>query len=128
MCEGRGEWNPLKRIGTGLLALYGTVGYYADTLSYCRLLALGLATAVIATVVNQMAVLSRGIPYVGIVFMVSILIVGHVFNLLINMLGAFVHTSRLQFVEFFTKFFEGGGKAFIPFARQNKYTYVENAN
>ncbi|MBN2374233.1 V-type ATP synthase subunit I [bacterium] len=128
LCEGRGERNPLKRIGTGLLALYGTVGFYADTLSYSRLLALGLATAVIANVVNQMAILSRGIPYIGIVFMAAILVAGHLFNLLINMLGAFVHTSRLQFVEFFTKFFEGGGRAFKPFALQNKYTYIEDSD
>ncbi len=123
--EGKSEKNIFKRIGTGLLALYGTVGYYADMLSYCRLLALGLATAVIANVVNQMATISRGIPYVGIIFMILIFIGGHIFNLLINLLGAFVHTSRLQFVEFFTKFFEGGGKAFIPFARNNRYTYIE---
>ncbi|MGA1845240.1 MAG: V-type ATP synthase subunit I [bacterium] len=125
LCEGRSETNIFRRLGTGLLALYGTVGYYADMLSYCRLLALGLATAVIANVVNQMAILSRGIPYIGIVFMVLVLIGGHIFNLLINLLGAFVHTSRLQFVEFFTKFFEGGGKAFIPFERQNRYSYIE---
>ncbi|MGA1790339.1 MAG: V-type ATP synthase subunit I [bacterium] len=125
LCEGRRENNIFKRLGTGLIALYGIVGYYADMLSYCRLLALGLATAVIANVVNQMAILSKGIPYVGIVFMAVILVGGHIFNLIINCLGAFVHTSRLQFVEFFTKFFEGGGKPFIPFSRQNKYSYVE---
>ncbi|MGA1863820.1 MAG: V-type ATP synthase subunit I [bacterium] len=125
LCEGKNENNIFKRVGTGFIALYGIVGYYADMLSYCRLLALGLATAVIATVVNQMAVLSRGIPYIGILFMLGILIVGHLFNLIINSLGAFVHTSRLQFVEFFTKFFEGGGKPFIPFERQNRYTSIE---
>jgi V/A-type H+-transporting ATPase subunit I len=125
LCEGRNESNILKRIGTGLISLYGIVGYYADMLSYCRLLALGLATTVIATVVNQMAILSRGIPYIGLVFMIGILVAGHLFNLLINSLGAFVHTIRLQFVEFFTKFFEGGGKPFIPFARQNRYTSIE---
>lgn len=125
LCEGKNENNIFKRVGTGFIALYGIVGYYADMLSYCRLLALGLATAVIATVVNQMAVLSRGIPYIGIVFMLGILLVGHLFNLLINSLGAFVHTSRLQFVEFFTKFFEGGGKPFLPFERQNRYTSID---
>ncbi|MGA1840587.1 MAG: V-type ATP synthase subunit I [bacterium] len=125
LCEGKNENNILKRIGTGFIALYGIVGYYADMLSYCRLLALGLATAVIATVVNQMAILSKGIPYIGIVFMLGILIAGHLFNLLINSLGAFVHTSRLQFVEFFTKFFEGGGKPFLPFEKQNRYTSID---
>jgi V/A-type H+-transporting ATPase subunit I len=125
LCEARKENNILKRFGTGLIALYGTVGYYADMLSYCRLLALGLATAVIANVVNQMAILSKGIPYIGFILMVLILVGGHLFNLIINSLGGFVHTSRLQFVEFFTKFFEGGGKPFIPFSQENKYTLIE---
>lgn len=123
--EGRAHKNIFGRFGTGLLALYGIVGYYADMLSYCRLLALGLATAVIANVVNQMAFLTMKIPYVGIIMMACILIGGHIFNLAINLLGAFVHTSRLQFIEFFTKFFEGGGKPFVPFAIKTKYISIE---
>ncbi len=123
--EGRSHKNIFGRLGTGMLALYGIVGYYADMLSYCRLLALGLATAVIANVVNQMAFLTVKIPYVGIPAMAAILIGGHIFNLAINLLGSFVHTSRLQFIEFFTKFFEGGGKAFNPFAIQTKYVHIE---
>jgi V/A-type H+-transporting ATPase subunit I len=119
--EGRAHKNIFGRVGTGLLALYGIIGYYADMLSYSRLLALGLATGVIANVVNQMAFLTAKVPYVGIVMAAVILLVGHIFNIVINLLGAFVHTSRLQFIEFFTKFFEGGGKPFIPFAMQTRY-------
>ncbi|MGA1876437.1 MAG: V-type ATP synthase subunit I, partial [bacterium] len=119
--EGRAHKNIFGRLGTGLLALYGIIGYYADMLSYSRLLALGLATGVIANVVNQMAFLTAKVPYVGIVMAATILLGGHIFNIVINLLGAFVHTSRLQFIEFFTKFFEGGGKPFIPFAMQTRY-------
>ncbi|HHY38333.1 MAG TPA: V-type ATP synthase subunit I, partial [Clostridia bacterium] len=102
-----------------------SIGYVGDVLSYARLLALGLATGVIAIVVNQIATLALQIPIVGIVGMVVILAGGHVFNLLVNTLGSFVHSGRLQFVEFFTKFFEGGGQGFRPFRRESRYTTVK---
>ncbi|MEW5804570.1 MAG: V-type ATP synthase subunit I [bacterium] len=123
--EGRDRDNIFSRVGVGLLALYGIVGYYADMLSYCRLLALGLASAIIANVVNQIAFMTVKIPYAGIIIMASIFVVGHLFNLVINLLGAFVHPSRLQFIEFFTKFFEGGGKPFMPFAIESKYVVIK---
>ncbi len=114
--------NPVKRLGLGLLELYNLVAYGSDILSYSRLLALGLATGVIGTVVNKIALLTIGIPGVGYILMALIMVGGHLFNLAINALGAFVHTSRLQFVEFFPKFFEGGGKAFQPFSWEGKYS------
>ena len=83
-------------------------------------LALGLATGVIASVVNQMAgMLGNGI--IGIIGFILIFIVGHTLNLGINLLGAYVHTNRLQFVEFFGKFYDGGGRAFAPFHSDTKY-------
>lgn len=109
------------KIGAGIYALYGLTGFFGDILSYSRLFALGLATGVIATVVNILASMTKGIPVIGWIFMIILLIFGHVFNLAINALGAFIHTARLQFVEFFTKFFEGGGKNFKPFEKQYKY-------
>ena len=57
-----------------------------------------------------------------------ILVFGHIFNLVISALGAFIHTMRLQFVEFFTKFFEGGGEMFIPFKVRLKYFIIKNKN
>jgi len=96
-----------------------------NTLSYCRLMALGMATGIVGTVVNQLAVQSKAIPYVGIGVLVIILFGGHLFNLLINLLGAFVHTARLQYVEFFPYFFQGGGFPFKPFTVQYKYTRIE---
>ena len=111
---------------TGILSLYNLVGYFSDTLSYSRLLALGLSTAVIASVVNLTAQIFQGmIPGVGMVTALLILIVGHLFNFIISSLGAFIHSMRLQFVEFIPKFMEGGGKKFIPFSRESKYVYVK---
>jgi len=91
-------------------------------LSYSRLLALGLATTVIAMVVNTLCQTALGIPWVGWFLAALIFIGGHIFNLAISFLGGFVHSMRLQFVEFFGKFFELGGKPFEPFELENKYT------
>ena len=113
---------------SGLLGLYGLVGYMGDILSYSRLLALGLATAIIGLAVNTVAALVGGIPYVGWLIMAGVFLGGHIFNLLINSLGSFIHSGRLQFVEFFTKFMEGGGKEFNAFSKKSKYVYIKNNN
>jgi len=107
-------------------ALYSLLGYFGDVLSYSRLLALGLATGVIAIVVNEIASMAFSIPYIGVIIGLAVFLVGHSFNLVINTLGAFIHSSRLQFVEFFTKFFEGGGKIFKPFRIETKYTTLKD--
>jgi len=96
-----------------------------DILSYARLFALGLATGVIAGVVNFLAKLTLGIPYLGFVLMPLILIGGHLMNLVINALGGFIHTARLQYVEFFGKFYEGGGEPFQPFGMKLNYTKIK---
>lgn len=108
----------------GVFGLYGLIGYFSDTLSYARLLALGLATGVIASVVNQIAKLGSEIPVVGVLVFAGVVVGGHVFNLLINVLGSFIHAGRLQFVEFFTKFFEGGGNAFRPFREETEFVHI----
>ncbi|RKX94900.1 MAG: hypothetical protein DRP84_05810 [Spirochaetes bacterium] len=118
----RKTWNPLKRIGIGLFRLYDVSSVLADVLSYSRLLALGLATGVIAHVMNTLAKMVNQIPVVGIIGFVLVLVVGHMFNLLISGLGAFVHSIRLQYMEFFTKFYTGGGVLFEPFTEKRKYT------
>lgn len=67
----------------------------------------------------------KKIPIGGYVAMLAILLVGHPFNLAINTLSGFIHTMRLQFVEFFPYFFEGGGRPFQPFKREEEYTIVK---
>ena len=61
---------------------------------------------------------------VGIVAAILVLLAGHYFNIIINVLGAFVHSSRLQYIEFFGKFYEAGGRAFLPLALRTKYTDI----
>ncbi len=123
--SGRKSKNLGIRLGKGAYELYGIIQLFGDVLSYSRLLALGLATSVIATVVNTIAKMAGGIPVLGPVAFVFILIFGHLGNLVINCLSGFIHTSRLQFVEFFTKFYESGGKKFEPLRREGKYTIVK---
>ncbi len=118
---GRSSKSLFVRFGKGVYEIYGLVGLFGDILSYSRLLALGLATSVIATVVNTIAKMASEIPLMGPVLMVVILIVGHVGNIGINCLSGFIHTARLQFVEFFGKFYQSGGESFRPFRREGKY-------
>ena len=120
----RSSRNPLVRLAFGFLSLYGITSYAADVLSYVRLLALGLVTGILAMVVNILADLATGIPIIGVLLAVLILIGGHLFNLALNSLGAFVHTLRLQFVEFFPKFYQGNGRPFKPFTKSSKYTLI----
>ena len=124
LMSGRGNKNPVLRIALGAYDLYNITGWLSDVLSYSRLLALGLATGVIASVVNQMGSMLGGGILGAIVFIV-VFVVGHVFNLAINLLGAYVHTCRLQYVEFFGKFYEGGGRAFVPFKQNTKYVEIK---
>ena len=120
LTAGRESRSPFKRLLKGLYGLYGVSGYLSDILSYSRLLALGLATGVIASVFNQMGAMLGNSP-AGVAVFVFAFLVGHTLNLGINVLGAYVHTNRLQFVEFFGKFFEGGSRKFNPFSAKTKY-------
>ncbi|MDF2521909.1 MAG: V-type ATPase kDa subunit, partial [Clostridia bacterium] len=118
--QGRAKKGIVGKLFSGIMSLYNITGYLGDVLSYSRLFALGLATGVIGTVVNSMAVMVGG-SLIGKLFMIIIMLIGHTFNIVINSLGAYVHASRLQYVEFFGKFFEGDGKPFTPFRKTLKY-------
>ncbi len=126
LTQGRKNKGIIAKLFSGILSLYDLVGYMSDVLSYSRLLALGLATAIIGLAVNVIAVLLRDmVPYVGWVLMAIVFVGGHVFNLLINALGSFIHSGRLQFVEFFGKFMEGGGNPLKPFSKKSKYVFIK---
>jgi V/A-type H+-transporting ATPase subunit I len=116
--------NPIMKVLGGVLKLYDVVGYFGDVLSYARLLALGLATGAIAMAINGVAEMALGIPVIGPIAAVVILVGGHLFNLAVNCLGGFVHSARLQYLEFFSKFFTGGGRAFAPFRVEKRYSMV----
>lgn len=122
--SGRGHKNWAIRIALGAYDLYGITSWLSDVLSYSRLLALGLATGVIANVINLMASMFGG-GVLGAILFIVIFILGHTLNIGINALGAYVHTNRLQYVEFFGKFYEAGGRPFRPFKTSNKYIEIK---
>lgn len=127
LTQGRHEKNIFKKITSGILSLYDATGFLSDILSYSRLLALGLSTAVVGMVVNKMGSLGavNGWNVSSAVIFTLVFLVGHGFNIVINVLGSYVHTCRLMYIEFFSKFFEGGGKPFKPLSIKNKYTKID---
>lgn len=123
LTQGRAKPTIIGKITSGVMSLYDVTGYFSDVLSYSRILALGLATGVVASVVNIMGTMAGG-TIVGAILFIVIFIAGHLLNLGINALGAYVHSARLQYVEFFGKYYEGGGKKFEPLKIKTKYVNV----
>lgn len=117
---GRRKQGFIRKITGGFTSLYGLVNHMSDVLSYSRLLALGLSTAIIAEVMNRLAGMVQG-SIIGIIMSVFIYIIGHIFNIGMGLLSAYVHDSRLQYIEFFGKFYEGGGYEFRPLSVQLKH-------
>lgn len=126
LASGRKGDNIVQKFVSAVAGLYEGVSYFSDILSYSRLLALGLATSALAYAINLISGMLSGVPYVGIVLSAAILFMGHMFTLAINTLGAFVHSARLQFVEFFGKFITGTGKEFSPLSRKERYITIDD--
>ena len=110
---------------TGLFgAVYnGATGWLGDLLSYSRLMALMLAGSVIASVFNQLGALGGG-SVGGIILFVVVFCIGHALNFGLNVIGCFVHTLRLQYLEFFGKWYRDGGRPFRPLAVKTKYVDI----
>lgn len=123
LTQGRSNPTIAGKFFGGLYGTYGISGYLGDTLSYSRLLALGLSSGLIANAFNLLVRLLGKSP-VALIFGTCIFLFGHTFNILIGGLGTFVHTCRLQYLEFFGKFYEGGGKAFDPLKISTKFIKV----
>lgn len=104
---------------SAVLSLFSFPGFLGDLFSYARLTALALGTTGIALAVNFMTILVWGIPWIGPVAAVLVFLGGHAFNMAMNGLGAFVHSVRLHFLEFFSRFYEGAGKKYVPFGGAN---------
>lgn len=121
---GREKKGIFSKLFSGFLALYGSTSYLGDVLSYSRLLALGFGSAVVGMIVNLLGDMAAGIPYVGWVVAIAVIVGGHLFGILINLLGSFVHSLRLQYVEFFGKFYGGGGEPFTPLSISTQYVEV----
>jgi len=127
--KGRESKNPVGRTAQGLFELYQISGYLSDILSYSRLFALGIATGVIATVFNNLCAMLMTSPNIilkilGTAIAVVLLIILQGFGIAINTLGAFVHTARLQYVEFYGKFYEPGGRTFQPLGYHTKHVRI----
>lgn len=128
LTSGRNGKNIIIKFFGGIYGLYNiATGYLGDILSYSRLLALGLATGSIASVINLIATMPQN-TVLKAVMLTVVGIIGHAANLGINLLGAYVHSDRLQFVELFSKFYEGGGRAFEPLKSDTKYIKFEKEN
>jgi len=113
-------------ISAGPIGFFDITGYVGDWLSYARLLALGLATAGMALAFNVVAkLLGEMIPFIGFLITIIIVIFAHMINLGLQALGAGIHSLRLQYVEFFNRFYEGGGTEFSPFKIKRKYTKID---
>ena len=110
------------KIGWGIYGVYGVTSYLGDIVSYSRLMALGLATGFIANAFNLVISLIPS-PFSYILAPLMFLVF-HVFNLLVNALGSYVHAARLQYLEFFNKFYEGGGKKFSPYKLSEEYIKI----
>ena len=120
----KGILGKLLGIPAGLFSIYGSIGYYSDILSYSRLMALGLSGGVMAVIINMFARMAAKGGIIGIILGVLIGVFGHAMNVALGILGAYVHSSRLQFLEFYGKFYEGGGRPFRPLRAERKYTFV----
>jgi len=124
LASGRKGKTILEKVQSAALSLYNSIGYFSDILSYSRLLALGLATTALAFAVNLIAEIVSGTPVVGPVLAIVVLVIGHLFTLAVNTLGAFIHSARLQFVEFFGKFIAGTGREFKPLKRTAEHITI----
>lgn len=123
---GRKGFAILAAIPSGLFKMYNSIGFASDVLSFARLMALALSGAVVGNIINVFARQAFASPMFGLgyVMAAAIFVFGHALNLSLSVLGAFVHASRLQYLEFFGKFYEGGGRPFRPFGPDFKYTRI----
>jgi V/A-type H+-transporting ATPase subunit I len=125
LTHGRHSKNIFGKVFGGVGKLYDVVAFFGDCLSYSRILALGLASSIIGDIINTLSMSFGDNIFIKIFAGGAILIIGHSINFALNALGAYVHSSRLQFLEFFGKFLEGGGEPFKPFKANTQYIIVK---
>lgn len=119
LTQGRHKKGIFGKLFGGIASLYDITAWLSDVLSYCRLMALMLATSVIASVMNILGALPGSIIAFAVIF-----IIGHVFNIGVNIIGTYVHAARLQYLEFFGKFYIEGGIPFRPMKYRTKYVDI----
>ena len=119
--QGRSKSSLGGKLFSGVMSLYNVTGYLGDVLSYSRLLALGLGSAAVGMVINLLAKLVAGSGAIGIPLAILIFVLGHAFSIAVNLLGAFIHSLRLQYVEFFGKFYDANGRDFDPLRNTTQF-------
>lgn len=124
LTQGRNEKNIIMKLAKGVMSLYDIISYGSDIVSYSRILALGLSSAVIAKVVNILSTL-MGFSLPGILMFIFIFLIGHSINMALNLLSTYIHTGRLQYLEFFSKFYETGGREFSPLKYKSNYVNLK---
>ncbi len=119
LTQGRHKKGIFGKLFGGIASLYDVTAWLSDILSYSRLMALMLAGTVIGSVFNILGALPGNALVYALVF-----VIGHIFNMGINIIGTYVHAARLQYLEFFSKFYKEGGIPFRPLAYQTTYTAI----
>lgn len=118
---------PIMKLAGGLVKMYDLIGFMADMLSYTRLIAVGLTGSIIAIVINLLAnIVTDGFgPVIGFVLGLLVLLVGHTFNLVVSLFGAYINPLRLHYVEFMPKFYEGKSRSLQPLNQQLTYAKLK---
>lgn len=121
---GLGSKGILGKLTKSFGAAYGIINYFSDIMSYIRVFGLMLSSALVGSVINNISqmVMSGGGAGYALAFVV--LIAAHLFNLAMGVLSVYIHNGRLQYVEFYGKFYEGDGELFVPFCSDTKYTLL----
>lgn len=122
--KGRKNKNFFGKIIDGVSSVYSLVDMLSDVLSYSRLMALGLATSVIIQVFNEIGMMG-GRNVMGFVMFALVFLAANIFNLAINAISTYVNASRLMYIEFFGKFYEGAGREFVPLQHNTRFVKVE---
>lgn len=111
----------------GIMGTYGATSFIGDSLSYSRLLALGLTTTIIGMAFNIIGKILSALPYIGILLFIGVASFGHIFNFFMSIIGSFVHPTRLILLEFFGRFYEAGGVRYQPFGfRTERVEVIRN--
>lgn len=125
LTQGRHKKGIIGKLFGGIASWYDITSWLSDILSYARLMALMLATSVIAQVFNTLGALG-GRTVVGVIMFVVVFLIGHAFNIGVNLIGTYVHAARLHYLEFFGKFYKEGGVAFRPLQYKTKFVDIIN--
>lgn len=126
LTQGRAKKGIFGKLFGGIMSLYDITGFMSDILSYSRILALGLSAGIIGSVFNKLGAMMGG-GILSFIMFVLVFVLGHTLNLALSALSSYVHTARLQFIEFFGRFYESGGREFSPFGTREKYSEVVSA-